>query len=292
MKKVLEKMLTVILTVSFFGSVAMGSLTDGLVGYWTFDEGQGNNVLDYSGSGITGVVQNTANWQTGVSGTALKFQDADSWVILGDSTDLNFGATTDFTVSVWIKPVGVRQSGAIISNKAWNNGASVGWVIALRPITGSFQWNYTGADGNRRDFRPTVPVYDDQWHMITVSHDRDGEATFYLDGEFVGSLDISISPGIIDAGWSTCIGTDGRQGSDENIYPYQYYNGLVDETRIWNRVLTDVEVASLFVNFADGESVCLEALPADFNNDCIIDSEDLVIFAQNWLQCNIYPDCY
>ena len=292
MKKVLEKMFTVILAMVFVaGSVAMGSLTEGLVGYWTFDEGQGNNVLDYSGSGITGVVQNTANWQSGVSGTALKFQDADSWVILGDSTDLNFGATTDFTVSVWIKPVGVRQSGAIISNKAWNNDASVGWVIALRPATGSFQWNYTGADGGRRDFRPTVPVYDDQWHMITVSHDRDGFATFYFDGTKQDTMDISVSPGSIDTGYPIILGTDARAYIDGQMPPH-WFDGAIDDVRIYNYALSDVEIAELYVDFNPEHKLCLEPLQGDLTGDCVVGLDDFAIFAAVWLECNLIPDCY
>ncbi len=36
---------------------------------------------------------------------------------------------------------------------------------------------------------------------------------------------------------------------------------------------------------------CTEFPVADINHDCIVNLEDLAIFAEQWLDCNLYPDC-
>ena len=47
--------------------------TQGLVGYWNFDESQGTTAGDSSGSGNSGVLVNGPTWTTGKSGTGINF---------------------------------------------------------------------------------------------------------------------------------------------------------------------------------------------------------------------------
>ncbi len=40
------------------------------------------------------------------------------------------------------------------------------------------------------------------------------------------------------------------------------------------------------------EKCCMQCLPGDFNYDCLINLEDLAIFMENWLRCNLLPRHY
>jgi hypothetical protein len=61
----------------------------GLVGYWSFDEGSGNIARDYSGNGNNGTLYNfnftaTSGWVDGKVGKALSFDGVDDYVNVGN----------------------------------------------------------------------------------------------------------------------------------------------------------------------------------------------------------------
>jgi len=86
---------------------AIADLNDGLVGYWTFDEGGGGTAHDSSGYGNDGTLSG-AGWIVGLSGTALAFDGIDDYVQVSDSASLDL--TSAFTIEVWVKPHFVAPS--------------------------------------------------------------------------------------------------------------------------------------------------------------------------------------
>jgi len=186
----------------------------------------------------------------GKFGNAVLLDGFNDHIVLGTSAHLNFGSTVDFSVALWVKTNGWDKDASIISNKDWYSGSYTGWVIAGGDGTGTWQWNYCGATGPRRDYDPGVPTLDDgRWHHLCVTHDRDGDALFYVDGMLYGNRDISASTGSIDAGLPTVVGTDGYQGQQ---WPY-WFAGHIDELRIYDKVLTQEEIDAL--QGPDGEEV-------------------------------------
>ena len=243
-----------------------------LVGWWKFD----GNTNDSSGSGIHGTAVGNPQYAAGYDGDALDI-DGDDHVLLGSSSDLNFGDATDFSVSLWIKTGGWQNDAAIISNKDWDSGSNTGWAIAGESGgTGSWQWNYSGATGGREDYDPPGPTLsDDQWHHLCVAHDRDAYATFYVDGQYQAQVDISGSTGSIDAGYPTVVGTDGVEGA---VWAY-WFIGLIDDVRIYNDVLTQSEV--LYLAGA--------RLQIDLHADGTIDFKDYAVLADSWLDEELWP---
>ncbi|NLK42283.1 MAG: LamG domain-containing protein, partial [Planctomycetes bacterium] len=73
------------------------------------------------------------------------------------------------------------------------------------------------------------------------------------------------------------------------------YRGLMDDVRIYSYALSRYEVADLYLELSEAERLCLEAdsptLRFDFNDDCVVNLADFAIFAADWLNCQIYPDC-
>lgn len=75
----------------------------------------------------------------------------------------------------------------------------------------------------------------------------------------------------------------------------QFFNGLVDDLKIYNYALDEVEAAYLYYDAA-GEKVCINAadpilVQYDFNGNCKIDLGDFAELAANWLTCQQVPDC-
>ena len=61
----------------------------GLVGYWSFDEGQGREVRDASGQGHRGSLRGGAKWVQGRHGAGLEFNGTDSLVEITNPQGLN-----------------------------------------------------------------------------------------------------------------------------------------------------------------------------------------------------------
>jgi len=83
---------------------------------------------------------------------------------------------------------------------------------------------------------PVSEVSLDEWHYICVMYDGNSIDTYY-DGDFV-----SRTPGsgnIVYDNNNLYIGKDG-------FYNNAFFTGLIDEVRIYNRYLSDMEIKLLF----------------------------------------------
>src|SRR5262245_27701183 len=124
---------------------ASAAVTDGLLFYAPFENSSPNDVrggrpgsLGGSPAYVTtaGIIGNFVNL---TNDTVLP----ETYVYWEDPTP----ATDNFSVQVWIRSASLRNgqaSGdpAILANKNWGSGGNPGWVVALGPATGQFQWNF------------------------------------------------------------------------------------------------------------------------------------------------------
>ena len=73
-----------------------------MVGWWKFDETDGNIAYDSSGNGNNGNLTNGPIWVTGKISGALSFDGSDDFVDLGNSS--NLALTLNKSLSIWLKP--------------------------------------------------------------------------------------------------------------------------------------------------------------------------------------------
>ncbi len=73
------------------------------------------------------------------------------------------------------------------------------------------------------------------------------------------------------------------------------FYGMIDNVQIFNYAVDEMDIARLFITDAPDKSVCVQSIKPDgtfdFNDDCIINIEDFAIFAAQWLDCSLLPDC-
>lgn len=171
--------------------------------------------------------------------------------------ELDFGAN-DFSVAFWIKInplIPIASDPAIIGNKDWNSGGNTGFVLALDDADASdaHLWTVSASDGAGRldwdaDDNATPGLKDGNWHFVAMAFDRDAKLNVYFDGQLKqtdvaqDSYDLTLSPGSLTSGLPLTIMQDatGTYGSD--------FSSLMDNVRIWNRVITASEVADMFAN--------------------------------------------
>jgi hypothetical protein len=231
------------------------TILDGLIVHLSFD---GN----YQNTAPAAVVQanpvGTPTLEAGRIGSgALHYSNAKdgsffNYVTLGSPPELNFGGTTDFSVSFWAKINSSTDDPAFLSNKNWNSGDNVGWVIATDGDQ-AIQWNLRESGKGRLDYDGNGALFNDgEWHNIVMSFDRDGFAQTYIDGVLVNSTFIGPPTETLDA-LVTNIGQDGTgtytDGGAAGI------DALIDDVAIWRRTLDSVEAAGIYAAGTNGASV-------------------------------------
>lgn len=209
----------------------------GPVGYWKFDEGAGTVAYDASGNANNGTLTNfdfndNSNWTTGKVAGALEFDGSNDYVDAGTGASLDMG-TGDATVEMWIKLASIsRNHGLIRTRTDGDSDAGISWyyLSALNKIYFRF---CDGSTTRLEHSSSAFTITDTNWHLITVTYDRDGNATYYLDGISKFALAISTQQGNITNSASLRLG-----------YGTTYYqNGLIDEVRVYNRALSAAEIS-------------------------------------------------
>ncbi len=202
--------------------------TNGLVGYWNLDEGTGTTALDLSGNGNGGTLVNGPTWVSGKIGNGLSFNGTNNYVNITNSTNFNFG-TGNFTVSFWASSnVYKTMSGIISKGLYWNSG--LGWTITdVSSPTYIFFNTYDGT--TQKYIQSSLSIY--PWTYITAIK-RDGNIEFWVNGTMMSTN--SAPSNTLDNSSSLTIGSG----------PSGYWNGLIDDVRIYNRSLSVAETQSLY----------------------------------------------
>lgn len=230
-------------------TVSYAAITDQLVLHLPFD----STLADTSGLKHDGVAVGKPGFGAGKIGSGaaqLSFNKSGTnfnYITLGSPADLNFGTTTDFSVSFWVKFKDWSFDPPFIGNKDWLSGANQGWMIATG-TDGRLQWNYSGLPGQRKDYDgPGGTVNDGNWHHVVMTVLRAGEVVTYLDGASVDERDVSVSLNNVDnpAGLALNLGQDGT-GHYTDGNSVQINDLAMDDLGIWRRVITSNEVKAIY----------------------------------------------
>ncbi len=175
-------------------------------------------------------ISNNCNPET-VPGFSLSTEgNSNSYAFGGDNDNLDFGASTDFTLTTWVKTTTTSSDAVIIAKKDWDNGSNNGWVMSVQ---NGHLWINVGDGSNRIDLQPADLLNDGEWHHVAASFDRDGLATVYLDGINIASTNMSAVVNI-DNSKKFTVGAD-----DEADYPLA---ALIEEVCIYDAVLSQAEI--------------------------------------------------
>lgn len=220
-----------------------------LVGFWPFENASGTRAYDYSGNLNNGTLTNMADPPTGNSGwntthckygNCLNFDSSNDHVLMVDSNSLDVG-TNDFTLSAWIKTSYTTNYQYIISKGDVNpiTGTSF-YFLRVDTTTGYASAGLRdGSDFTAVSKAGNSNIADGGWHHILATFDRGSVVTIYVDGQNQGTEDISGESGTLGNSIDFTIGTRNNGGA----YGL-YFNGTIDEVKIWNISLSAEEVAA------------------------------------------------
>jgi hypothetical protein len=205
----------------------------GLVGWWSFNEGSGTVVSDSSGNGNAGAI-NGATWVDGKYGKALSF-DGNNYV----STS-NWARPINFTCSCWIKPT--STSGNAVQILGWSNSDMSITPFILSRYNNVIFVGFQSSANDYRFYKTTFGVLNDGvWCHVTVTYTGNSLPSIYINGVLA-----SISPlwvaGVDTVPTSSLPFAIGRAG----VYASRYFDGIIDEVRIYNFVLSQAEIQNDF----------------------------------------------
>lgn len=206
--------------------------------HWKLDEGTGTTTADASGFGSTGTLANAPTWSTGRINSALTFS-GNRYVSAGTPSNLANLYTTGMTVSAWIKPAsaGAGNGGRIVDKS--NGGA--GWSLKMNgAAVVQFSASEFVTTDATRDSGSSIAL--NTWQHVTATWTGSVTATnihLYVNGVLSdGAATNGVGATRDDSASPIAIGNrpfDAARGFD----------GLIDDVRVYNRILTTTEIQAL-----------------------------------------------
>lgn len=222
----------------------------GPVGRWSLDEGTGSTTADASGNADTGTLTNSPTWSTGRVGPyALSFTGGTQSVAVNGSGVLANLYTTHLTVTAWIKPAGLGGgSGGRIVDKDNNDQ---GWFFCLGlNNTLKFQSDqFSTTQPNRTSASSTIAL--NSWQHVAATWDGSALGSgihLYINGIDVSAAGTSANGSGTALSDTTTPLTIGNRPVDNA----RGFNGLIDEVRVYNRILSAAEIQALADSTAPG----------------------------------------
>lgn len=253
MRKIL---VTLIIPIILFGFISSTSadITTGLELYYSFDQDpQGGPVMDDSGNGHQGTVNEAAYTNEGILGGAYHFDGINDVILVND--DLGFHPKG--TISFWMKADAVEN---------WRNPFSTNYASGDANIrfeetsAGGFSMGALGL-GTITPFPNGVyeetftdSLQMDHWYNIVYAWDEVQDYG-YLDGILVFSTphpaaDSKVHPDLLlTAGEYRQITLDFDKvaiGNGYSLASERFWKGYIDDVRIYNRVLSEGDVKEYY----------------------------------------------
>lgn len=204
----------------------------GPVAAYGFDEGEGTTVEDLTGDGHTATIHD-AEWTTrGKYGGAMEFDSSkESYLSVPDSAELDF--TEEFTLEAWVRPAAGSAEYEPLITKQTSGSKVQPYFLYEGSSEPDHPYGGTQANTIEESFaHADDPLPVDTWShvVLTFSGTR---AKLYVDGELVDD-NYACPPingeGGLEIGGATEVAS--------------YFNGRIDEVRIYNRALGRAEVTN------------------------------------------------
>ncbi|WP_419872624.1 GH32 C-terminal domain-containing protein [Candidatus Pristimantibacillus sp. PTI5] len=235
----------------------------GLLGSWSFDEGQGMTSKD-AVRGIDDNVHYVFNnasykpsteplWRDGITGKGLLFDGYSTW--LERPADQIAKPDDEITIEAWVAPRSYEwgdmgQLSAIVNQH--DKARKTGYILGMgRHGKWSFQ---AGINGEWSEVWAAAdkPLNKFEWSYIAATYSKSvGKLKLYLNGELAGEQAVSRKMPIAPSNSSFLIGKNNTGAVINGVFTANMFNGLVDEVKVGNTALGPEEIALRYAAAAD-----------------------------------------
>jgi hypothetical protein len=216
---------------SYTATYTVTSANAGPVASWGFNETSGTSAADGSGNNNTATLVNGALFAAGKHGNALSLDGTNDYLSVANSSSLDIAGNA-LTVSMWLNPTATTGD-RVLFGKFWNTTmTSPYYQYGLELQAGQPDFLIGTSSGVKEvAMGSTLPL--NQWSNLTVVFNGT-QVQFYVNGTLTSTKSLAAS--------ITARGQQFRIGADNNTQ--QFFKGLVDDVRIYNRTLTAAEVTT------------------------------------------------
>lgn len=218
-----------------WGAAGLGSIPEqdeGGISYYKLDGSATDSWGDNNGT-INGATEDS----DGIRNSSYVFDGDNDYITIPYDSTIDFDSA-DFSVSVWVK-TNTSTNGRILHQ---GNATGTWWSINYNNTSNVVQFFFDDGSDTAVVETDIANVSDSEWHHLAFSFIRGNTLIAFLDRISIGSADISAINGISNSD-PLEIGADPDSGI--------YFDGRIDELRIYDRALGGDEVRALY-NYDDG----------------------------------------
>lgn len=208
----------------------------GLIGYWPFDEAHGNIARDKARFRTATLF---TDWIVLPQGSAFKFDGSDDYLEINTANTVAISDETNFSIEFWFK--GATQSNTTLFSSGKGDGTD-----ALNE--GSWSVGFNGSskltvftDGQTITLEEDEDAFlDDNWYHFAMSVNRLSGVNIFIDGELRKSESVQDLPPLFGA--NMWLGARGFKTGATTTSHDQFFNGIMDEFRMWELAKKQVQV--------------------------------------------------
>lgn len=246
--------------------------TDGPIAHWKLDETSGTTAVDSVG-GHDGTLTNGPAWASGQLGGAVSLDGSNDYINVPHDNTLSL---TTFSMSAWIYPTALSGWQGIVVKGFTPNVANYYFNVHNDEIGFGFYNN------GWEDFATTTAnLSTNRWYHAAVTfEDSTGEGKIYLDGVLHSTGTTAKSP--LPNSDSLVLGRTETTG--------EYWPGLLDDIRIYDKLLSAPEIADLASAGGGGgggggdPDACDGRFRDEFESRSYSNDDGSLSWASNWLE--------
>jgi len=236
-------------------------------------EGSGEKTIDASGTGNDGILgDGTCTEGTGlcpalitdqaqcIQGNCFYFDGVDDYIEVINDDSIDF-ENEDFTIAYWFKSPSSSSDNFHVYKSSYYDFYKIGY----NNTADTLQFKLGASVTDNAELISSLSGNDwfnDKWHFVTVVYDDDQGMKMYKDGFLENSNNSQL----------------GGFGNNNSLFfgkgDGEYYQGFMDNIRIFQGALSDGEVCSLSCRHEEGnELTCNDGI----DNDCdgLVDMDDI-----------------
>ena len=212
---------------------------DNLVARWLLDETSGNTASDSSAYSHPGTLKGgtfsfSANTIAGKIGNALNFNGSTDYIETPYASDLN---PSKFTCSFWVRlKGGAGNFRSPVTSRNASAGLGEGYIFYASDANRWAFWLGTGTSMNQC-IDNTANVTYSVWTFVAGSYNG-SQQLLYVNGQQVNSATVGHTR---NSTKPLRIGAGATEAS-----PDFYFNGDIDDVRIYNRALSSAEISGIY----------------------------------------------
>ena len=210
-----------------------------MVGWWKFDEAEGNTVPDSSGNGLHGRLVNDARIVSDPErGSVLSLDGDGDYVDCGNSSA--FDITGSITTTAWVKVGTLNMFNKDKRYQVVIDKGDYAYAWGLVQEAGMYFGDYYGLTEHgfedRGEVLGVIGVNHSKWHHVAGVYDGT-KMCLYVDGK----LDTC------DTNWGNIeASNDPLYIGEDPLFLKHGWNGLIDDVRIYSYALSEEEVKGLY----------------------------------------------